>query len=462
MATQLIQEERIHKLNDKRPRDGRYVLYWMQQSQRAQFNHALEFAIRTANDRGDRLLVAFGLMDDYPEANRRHYRFLLEGLQDVASDLEARGIRFVLQRGAPADVAIELAKDASVVVCDRGYLRHQREWRNRVADEVDCEVWQVESDVVVPIEVASNKAEHAARTIRPKLARQRDKFLVELKTNPLKKDSLNLKVSREDLSDLDTLLGRMKLDTSIGEVTQFFHGGSSQAKSILRKFRDQKLTDYDENRNQPQTNYVSHVSKYLHFGQVSPIDVALTIADAKKHPAEDRDSFLEELLCRRELAMNFVYYTSQYDSFSCLPNWAKQTLEEHKDDPREHVYTQKELEAADTHDPYWNAAMREMRYTGYMHNYMRMYWGKKILEWTNTPQTAYRFTLEINNKYFLDGRDANSFTNVAWVFGQHDRGWKERPIFGKVRYMAASGLERKCDIDGYVEKVDELVRQAES
>lgn len=462
MATQLIQDERIKKLNDKPPRDGKYVLYWMQQSQRAQFNHALEYAIRTANDRGDRLLVAFGLMDDYPEANLRHYRFMLEGLQDVAQELEQRGIPFVLQRGAPADVAVELAQDASVVVCDRGYLRHQRAWRKQVAEETDCEVWQVEADVVVPIEIASDKAEYAARTIRPKLKKHREKFLVELKTNPLKKDSLNLGVAGEDLSDLDALLSRMKLDTSVAALTKFFRGGTSRAKSILRKFRDKRLTDYDENRNQPQTNYVSHMSKYLHFGQISPVDVALTIFDARNHPEADRDSFLEELLCRRELAMNFVYYNPNYDSYNCIPDWAQKTLDEHKDDPREHVYSQKELEAAETHDPYWNACMKEMRYTGYMHNYMRMYWGKKILEWTNTPQTAHRFALAINNKYFLDGRDANSFTGVAWVFGVHDRPWKERPIFGKIRYMAASGLERKCDIDAYVEKVDDLVNRAES
>ncbi len=163
---------------------------------------------------------------------------------------------------------------------------------------------------------------------------------------------------------------------------------------------------------------------------------------------------------RRELAVNFVYFTPNYDSYSCLPDWARKTLAEHKDDEREHCYTRGELETARTHDRYWNAAMRELRYTGYMHNYMRMYWGKKILEWTGTPSYAYKVALELNNKYFLDGRDPNSFANVAWIFGLHDRPWGRRDVFGTVRYMSAAGLERKADIESYVEKIGERVEAA--
>ena len=181
-----------------------------------------------------------------------------------------------------------------------------------------------------------------------------------------------------------------------------------------------------------------------------------------KRLKEAREAFIEELIVRRELAMNFVYYTPEYDNYRCLPDWAKKTLSEHKKDKRDHTYTRRQLEDARTHDEYWNAAMREMKSTGFMHNYMRMYWGKKILEWSNTPEHAYKTTLAINNKYFLDGRDANSYTGVAWVFGVHDRAWFERPIFGKIRYMAASGLERKCDIQAYVEKVADLEKALRS
>jgi deoxyribodipyrimidine photo-lyase len=456
-----VQEERIRKLNDAPPGKGAYVLYWMQQSQRAEFNHALEYAVERANERGERLLVAFGLMDDYPEANQRHYRFLLEGLADAGAPLEQRGIRFAVQQGNPAEVALGLARDASVIVCDRGYLRHQKAWRGKVAAEARVEVVEVEADVVVPVAEASGKAEYAARTIRPKINRQRDKFLFELRATPVRKDSLDLNVESLDWSDADGLLERLKVDRTVPPVP-LFRGGTSEAKRILERFIESDLPAYEENRNQPQTDAVSHMSKYLHFGHISPVYLALQIRSAGGAPKNNRDAYLEELLVRRELACNFVEFTEDYDRYSCLPEWAKQTLKEHRGDDRPHRYTREQLENAGTHDDYWNAAMREMRYTGYMHNYMRMYWGKKILEWCNTPEYAFRVALELNNKYFIDGRDPNSYAGVAWVFGKHDRPWGERDVFGKVRYMAATGLERKCDIRGYVAKVDRLVEQVRS
>jgi deoxyribodipyrimidine photo-lyase len=232
----------------------------------------------------------------------------------------------------------------------------------------------------------------------------------------------------------------------------------SLLSSRTRQLSNKLLADV-EHRNQPQTDDVSHMSKYLHYGHVSPVYVALKIRGSGG-PAEDIDSYLEEVIVRRELSMNFCHYTPDYDSYSCLPEWAKKTLEEHADDEREYEYSREQLENAETHDEYWNAAMREMVHTGYMHNHMRMYWGKKILEWSSSPREAYATTLYLNNKYFLDGRDANSYANVAWVFGQHDRGWKEREVFGKVRYMSAGGLERKAEPARYVEKVERLIEES--
>jgi len=197
---------------------------------------------------------------------------------------------------------------------------------------------------------------------------------------------------------------------------------------------------------------------YLHFGQISPVFLARKIRQVKKINSEIIDAFLEELIVRRELAINYVFYTDQYDSYSGLPNWAQTTLNQHAADPREYVYSQSVLEKAKTHDPYWNAAQNEMKYSGYMHNYMRMYWVKKILEWSNSPQDAFQTAIYLNNKYFIDGRDPNSYAGVSWGFGLHDRPWKERPIFGKVRYMNAAGLRRKCDIGAYVEKVNRMVQ----
>ncbi|HET7478127.1 MAG TPA: deoxyribodipyrimidine photo-lyase [Rubrobacteraceae bacterium] len=457
MATTKIQEERIQDLNEEDARDGDYVLYWMQSSQRAEYNHALEYAVRQANDFGQSLLVVFGLTDDYPEANLRHYAFMLEGLQDVEDALNKRGIKLAVRKGSPDEVALEAGKDASLIVTDRGYLRPQKEWRKKVANEAGCRVVQVETDVVVPVELASGKQEHAARTLRPRIHEYLEDFLVELKPTKPEKQSLNMDAAGLDLSDIEKVLDGMDLDRSVGVLSHLYRGGTSEAKKVFRRFLKKSFQDYEANRNQPQTDFVSHMSKYLHFGHVSPVWLAL---EAQESNADKKniDSFVEEVIVRRELSMNFVHYTPDYDSYSCLPGWAKKTLEEHKKDDREYTYTAKQLESAGTHDEYWNAAMREMIHTGYMHNYMRMYWGKKILEWSNTPEHAYRTTLYLNNKYFLDGRDPNSFANVAWVFGQHDRGWTERAVYGKVRYMSAGGLERKSKPDQYVEKVEERVR----
>jgi deoxyribodipyrimidine photo-lyase len=438
MASQPVQNTRIQRLNDREPKKGSYVLYWMQQSQRAEYNHALEYAVQQANARGQGVLVGFGLTDDYPEANLRHYTFMLEGLRETQASLAKQGIKMVIQRGSPADVATALGQKASLIVCDCGYLSRQKAWRTQVARSATCSVVQIE----------------AARTIRPKVHKHLNDYLVPFTSSVVKKSLLALKINSLDLKEVGTVLKKLSVDRNVPPVTQFFKGGTSQGKARLDEFIQRRFEHYVENRNQPQTDDISHMSPYLHFGQLSPLYLALQIKAAGSRLKEAREAYLEELIVRRELAVNFVNYTPNYDSYACLPPWAQKTLKQHQKDKREYVYTRTE-----THDEYWNAAMREMKITGFMHNYMRMYWGKKILEWSKTPQHAFRTTLAINNKYFLDGRDPNSYTGVAWVFGVHDRAWFERPIFGKVRYMAASGLERKCNIQGYVRKVNALVKK---
>lgn len=460
-ASTRVQEERVSPLNEEEVRDGDHVLYWMQQSQRVGENHALEYAAGRANDLGQRLLVAFGLTDDYPEANARHYAFMLEGLRDVEEGLRGRGIRFVVRRGSPDDVALDLGGDASEIVCDGAYLRPERRWKRRVAAEAGCPVTMVESNVVVPVGLASGKRETAARTLRPRIGEYLEDFLVGLEPTAPEKQSLNMSVDGLDLSDPEALLAELDIDRSVEPVSHLYRGGEREAKRIFSSFLRHRFGDYTDHRNQPQTDDVSHMSKYLHYGHVSPVYLALRARESSGGE-KNIDSFVEEVVVRRELSMNFVLYTPDYDSYSCLPDWARKTLEEHRDDEREYTYTRKQLEAAETHDEYWNAAMREMVHTGYMHNYMRMYWGKKILEWSNTPEYAYRTTLYLNNKYFVDGRDANSYANVAWVYGNHDRGWTERPVYGKVRYMSAGGLERKTKPGEYVEKVERLVERGEA
>jgi deoxyribodipyrimidine photo-lyase len=456
-AGAMIHAERLEDLNDAPERqDARYVLYWMQQAQRVATNHALEFALERANALGLPLVVGFGLMDGYPEANRRHYAFMLEGLAEAAADLEDRGIRFVVRHGSPEKVALDLAGEAALVVCDRGYLRHQRAWRRTVADGAPCRVVQVESDVVVPVELASQKAEFGARTIRPKIERVRDDFLVALDARPAAHPSLELAIEsdfdvREPLATLD----RLKLDESVDKVDRF-KGGAGEARLRLERFIEDKLAGYAEGRNEPVARQCSELSPYLHFGQIAPLDLALAAKDAKGVGQEDRASFLEELIVRRELAVNFVTYTEDYDRFGMLPDWAQKTMREHAEDERAHTYSGRQLAAGETHDPYWNAAMREMRVSGYMHNYMRMYWGKKIIEWSSSHETAFKTTLALNNRYFLDGRDPASYANVGWLFGLHDRAWTERPVFGKLRYMNDKGLKRKFDIQAYVDWTESL------
>ena len=453
----MIEADRVKKLNDASVNDdGTYVLYWMQQSQREAHNPALEYAIERANELGKPALCVFVIDASYPDANLRHFSFMLEGLAETTARLADRGIKLVGRFGSPPEVAAEISEDAALVVCDRGYLKHQRRWRKELARSADVAVVQVEGDVVVPVETVSDKQEYAARTIRSKINKRRDDYIHSLDRTQPDKSSLPLSVTGDaDLRRPDAVLAELDIDRSV-EKSERFTPGTDAAQKALTRFLRRDLDGYADARNDPSNPQASRLSPYLHFGQISPVEVAVKVGRASSGTQKDKEAFLEELIVRRELAMNFVFYCDDYDKYACLPDWASRTLDEHRDDPRPDRYTRQQLESADTHDAYWNAAMNEMLKTGYMHNYMRMYWGKKIIEWTNTPEYAYSTALYLNNKYFIDGRDPNSYTGVAWLFGVHDRAWVERDVFGKVRYMSASGLESKFDIDGYVDFVESL------
>jgi deoxyribodipyrimidine photo-lyase len=316
--------------------------------------------------------------------------------------------------------------------------------------------------VIVPLETVSPKAEYAARTLRPKIQKHLDDYLIELKPVKVQHSTVDISLNGLEWKRPADILAVLKIDRTVSDVTGFFKGGTSRAKKIFSNFVRSRLKNYEKNHNQPQTDDISHMSVYLHFGQISPLYLSLKINKADHGSDSDKAAFLEELIVRRELAANFVYYHRNSDNFDCLPEWAKHTLNDHRKDRRPYIYTRRQLEDAKTHDPYWNAAMQEMKHTGFMHNYMRMYWGKKILEWSSSPELAFRNTLAINNKYFLDGRDPNSYAGVAWIYGVHDRAWPQRPVYGKVRCMMASGLERKCDIRGYVSKVEGYIRKSKA
>jgi deoxyribodipyrimidine photo-lyase len=428
-----------------------FVLYWMQASQRAWENHALEYAADKANGLRKPLVVLFGLASGFPGVNARHFLFMLEGLEETRKDLEKRGVRMVVRSGPPGRLASHLGRRASLVVVDRGYLRVEREWRSEAARTLECPLIEVESNAIVPVDTASPKEEYSAATFRPKIRRQLKRFLVPVRHRRLMKDSLSLRLDSLDLRDPEKILAGLGVDRSIGPGG--FRGGPSNARALLRDFVENRLDDYPDARNDPALDGQSNLSPYLHFGQISPLEIALAV---RKHGGPGAIVFLEELIVRRELSMNFVRYNPRYDDYAALPAWSRAALAKHRKVPREYVYTYAQLDGAKTHDPYWNAAQKEMALTGKMHGYMRMYWGKKILEWSKTPEEAFRTALRLNDTYELDGRDPNGFAGVSWCFGKHDRPWGERPVFGTVRYMNAAGLRRKFDADAYVRRVDSL------
>ena len=450
----MISQERIRSLNNQPiMADRPYVLYWMQSAQRAACNHALEYALRQANLLRKPLLVYFGVTENFPEANERHYRFMLEGLKETHADLARRGIRLLVLRASPEAGALALSRSAAMAVTDQGYLRVERAWRDTLAGRADCRVVQVETNVIVPVETASGKEEYAAATLRPKICR-----LIGLFDDPPEEQevllpslALSLPFEALDLTDIDAALGLLNIDRSLRPAGM--RGGASEGKRLLDTFIRDKLPRYAGQANDPGEDLSSGLSPYLHFGQISPLEVMAALRDES---GENRDAFVEELTVRRELSMNFTQYNPGYDTYESLPAWARATLEKHGEDTRPYLYTREELDGARTHDPYWNAAQREMVLTGRMHGYMRMYWGKKLLEWGRTPREAFYTALSLNNRYCLDGRDPNSFAGIAWCFGKHDRPWGERNIFGNVRYMNAKGLERKFDMRRYLERIEGL------
>lgn len=469
----MAQEERVKFLTHHSVPQDRPVVYWMQTGVRTRSNHALEYAIHLANHRDQMVYVVFCLTPGYPGANERHYRFLIEGLNDVCTGLEQRRIPFFVYVGDMEEFVRTVSTVASTLVVDRGYLRHHRRWRSLLAEHADCPIVQVESNVIVPVETASPKEEYSAATIRKKIHGHLDRFLVQPQPVPFTPHDTNETAPFPTLDRSFDLLTR----DSIGEVLEgripitdlfavdrsvppspTYTGGEKSAYRHLATFVDTRLLGYAEGRNVPGEEWASNLSPYLHFGHISPIDIAIAAIERGTNGSseigqDDVDAFLEELIVRRELAINFTEYNSDYDTFASLPDWAKKTLGEHGGDPRPATYALEELEQGKTDDPYWNACQNEMVQTGKMHGYMRMYWGKKILEWTDDPAEAYRRAIYLNDRYELDGREPNGYAGVAWIFGKHDRPWVERPVFGKVRYMNANGLRRKFkNIDSYIQR----------
>jgi deoxyribodipyrimidine photo-lyase len=444
---------RLKALNDKGPNNkGDYVVYWMQASQRTIQNDALAYAIKTANAMHKPLLVYFGITASFPQANRRHYRFMLEGMEEIERELKTMGISLLVHAQGIVKGLEPLYGHMAALVVDQGYTRHERSWRAQVAQEIPCTMTMVESNVLVPVEYASSKEEYSAATFRKKITPMIKVCIQKLPVLVPSVSSLDLDTpyASADLSNIPALMEHLGILDKAGQCP-WMQGGQVNALAILQTFIQEHLEGYGSKSKDPATTYGSHLSPYLHFGMISPVTI---YHEAMKTGLPDVEPFLEELVVRRELAMNFVYYNPIYDAYEGLPAWARASLLKHQTDKRDSIYTRAQLEGAQTHDRYWNTAQRELVNLGTMHGYMRMYWGKKILEWSKTPQEAFATALDFNNTYQMDGRDPNGFAGVAWCFGKHDRPWAERAIFGNVRYMNDKGLERKFAMQDYIERIE--------
>ena len=421
----------------------------MSRDQRVHDNWALLFAQKLTKDNKRSLVVLFNLVPDFLEATIRQYDFMLRGLQEIDAELKNYNIPFYLTIGKPEEEIPNLLKKlgASILVSDFDPLKIKRIWKRDVAKQITIPFYEVDAHNIVPCLYVSNKLEFAAYTIRPKIHKALIEFMDEFSS--LKK--MNKSEISSEIIDWSKIQKSLKINFDVKEV-DWIKPGESEAQKTFNHFLKKKFENYHELRNDPTKDYQSNLSPYLHFGQISAQRIAHDTEKFKGNP-ESKKVFLEELIVRRELSDNFCYFNKNYDSFDGFHDWAKTSLNEHRKDEREFVYTLKQFESANTHEDLWNAAQKELISTGKMHGYMRMYWAKKILEWTKSPEEALKIAIYLNDKYELDGRDPNGYTGVAWsIGGIHDRAWFERPVYGKIRYMNRNGAASKFDIKAYVNK----------
>ncbi len=455
----MIDPTRITKIKDGKE-TGTTVVYWMNRDQRAHDNWALLHACEVAKEKQANLAVVFNYAKDSIRLTRRHFDFMLQGLKDVQKELQAHGIPFHVISGEPSNVMVKYleAIDCAHLVTDFSPLKAHRRWLKEVCGHLECGVDLVDAHNIVPYNVVSDKEEYAARTIRSKINKRLEDYLTDFPdlekyncvsfVNPdrVPFQFENLHVAWETLESVYVLDENVK-------AVEWLRAGQSGAVETLRKFIDERLENYNDLRNDPNEDAQSDLSPYFHFGQVAPQRVAYEIRHIAE-PSDNTASFLEEMIVRRELTDNYCYYNENYDRLEGVKDWAKLTLHVHRNDQRDAVYDLEMFENAKTHDDLWNAAQMELIKYGKMHGYMRMYWAKKILEWTRTPEEAFNIALELNDKYSLDGSDPNGYVGVAWsIGGVHDRAWKERPVYGKIRYMNKNGCKRKFDVHKYVQTI---------
>ena len=449
----MIDRRRVKILKESDWRRGPVVL-WMSRDQRMNDNWSLLFAQELAMEQRTPLAVIFCLVPQFLNATIRQYGFMIKGLQEVEENLGKKNVPFFLLSGFPK---IEIPRFVNrykigTIVADFSPLRINKVWKESVIKNINIPFYEVDAHNIIPCWTASSKQEYGARTLRPKLHRLLPEFLKDLPS--LKKHPYKWK-EKISIIDWGKSLNTLDVDLTIQEV-EWIKPGEKAAFRTMQEFFKNNLLFYDKQRNDPIRDGQSNLSPYLHFGQISPQRIALE-AFKSRADKKSRDAFLEELIVRRELSDNFCLYNSNYDNVEGFPAWAKKTLNEHRNDERKYLYTLKQFENALTHDELWNAAQMEMLKKGKMHGYMRMYWAKKILEWTETPEKAMKIAIYLNDRYELDGRDPNGYAGIAWsIGGVHDRAWNEHLVFGKIRHMSYNGCKAKFDIKKYIEYVQSL------
>jgi deoxyribodipyrimidine photo-lyase len=434
--------------------EGNCIVYWMQRAQRALDNPALDVAVHVGNELGKPVVAFLAPVPFYPHANLRHYHFLATGIPDIAEELAKRNVGFVL-RTYPDHSLMKFCEQVrpAIVIGDENPLREAEYWRVRAAQYLKVPFWNVDADVVVPSRLLG-KEHYCARTIRPRLQQLLPQFLVPRKVVKARVPWKRLR-TLQSLSAHEDFTAGWSLDRSVSPVENW-RGGTGNALRILADFVNHGLRNYPQDRNHPELSGTSRLSPYLHFGHIGPLTIAHAVQAASAPPAA-KQAFLEQVIVRRELSVNFVRYNSHYDSFECLNAWADRSFAQHSGDHRPIVYSEDQLEHAETHDPLWNAAQKQMVLTGWMHNYVRMYWAKKILEWSPSVATAYQRAVWLNDRYELDGRDPSGYAGIAWaIVGKHDRPWFDRPVFGYIRYMSYASTTKKFDSDQYIHDVRQL------
>jgi deoxyribodipyrimidine photo-lyase len=478
--------QRVFKRNSCQPNsDQEYVLYWMQINRRLQYNFALDYAIAWANKLDKPLLIFEAFSCDYPWANARTHTFMMQGMKehlDYAKQKNLNYVSFVEEESGQYERLLKkLASRACLLITDEYPVFIMKERNDKYSDQMDIPYISIDSNGLIPLGI-TDKDPYSAYFFRKIM----QKHFVEAFTNPPNqypvrqlKNSRKIKLPDsifDGLPDAETVLNNISgfiddLDINHQVKPIDWQGSRKAALGMMGQFINSGLLEYDKKRNDPDENSTSHLSPWLHFGKISEYEVVKTVLDHQPNGWDldkitynngsaggffngnpNIDSFLDEIITWREVGFHFAHHRDDYDEYESLPGWALNTLNDHRNDPREWEYTYGEFEQAQTHDELWNAAQTQLREEGIIHNYLRMLWGKKVIEWTPDPETALKYLIDLNNTWAIDGRDPNSYSGIFWCFGRFDRAWQERPIFGKIRYMTSESARKKVKLKQYLNK----------